>query len=196
MKQGNIITFKFFVWALIFMVIGFFATHLKSSYDETIIHISDNKITNYSDDNVLERLKSLLNKKQDFSSSQLRTHSSGSYVYYGVLPSETGVTDIQIQNLKYLIQDSRSVPITDFGSSGYVYFAWPASFESDGLICNAVNPTGNLFVEGNTHCIYATFGPITSFRVETLNLSDGKGNIVPYKIYHSPHPVGGSYYVK
>jgi hypothetical protein len=119
----------------------------------------------------------------------------GSPLYYGVSKKASGITDNEIRSFKKGVT-SRVFSGVNFGEQGYVYFAWPASFENSG-ICKAVDARTDTVVEkGTVDCIFSSFGPATSFRVEARVLVHQSGEKELYKIYRSANPVGGFFSVK
>jgi len=119
----------------------------------------------------------------------------GSPLYYGVSKKASGITDSEIFSLKKGAS-SRTLSGFNFGEQEYVYFAWPASLENGG-ICKAVDMyTGTVIEKGTVDCIFSSFGPATSFRVETRVLVHQSGEKELYKIYRSANPVGGFFSIK
>jgi len=108
--------------------------------------------------------------------------------YYGMSGVVTGISDAQILNLAGgSTATSRVTPDTNFTPTGsqYVYFVWPASFESGGS-CKAVDMTSGLSV-GTLNCFYVNAGTVlvTDFKVETRTLINAQGYPATYKIYRS-----------
>jgi len=123
------------------------------------------------------------------------SEEKGSPLYYGVSKKASGITDNEIRSFKKG-PTSRVFSGVNFGEQGYVYFAWPASFENSG-ICKAVDARTDTVVEkGTVDCIFSSFGPATSFRVETRVLVHQSGEKELYKIYRSANPVGGFFSIK
>jgi len=107
--------------------------------------------------------------------------------YYGMSSLATGISDAQILNLAGGgTSTSRVTPDTSFTPSGsqYVYFVWPASFESGGS-CKAVDSGGTSV--GTLNCFYVNAGTVlvTDFKVETRTLVNVQGYSATYKIYRS-----------
>lgn len=121
--------------------------------------------------------------------------------YYGTSAVATGITDGQIIALanKPLSSSRATGTITSqisFGSSDYVYFAWPSSFEGASPICHSTNISGTPTPGTTTNCFNAGSNPVTSFILETRSFTNASGYSVSYNIYRSKNPVGGSYWVQ
>ena len=108
--------------------------------------------------------------------------------YYGMSSTATAISDSEILDLAGGgTATSRVTPDTNFTPSGsqYVYFVWPASFES-GESCKAVDITSGLSV-GTLNCFYVNAGTVlvTDFKVEERILVNDEEYPATYKIYRS-----------
>lgn len=121
-------------------------------------------------------------------------------IYYGTSSVDSSISDAQIRALTYSpLSSSRAVSSTDFGSSNYVYFAWPASFEGASPICHSTGPaptytatagtTTNCFKDGANN-------NVTSFILETRTFTNASGYSSTYNIYRSRNSVGGTFQVQ